>query len=80
MRGSLDENRRCVYGLGMPPKPLEIVIGAGGLGEDVYDEIAVVHQNPLCGIVPFDTDGKLAALLHLFRDFIADRVPLARIG
>src|SRR4051812_40964698 len=39
----------------VPPEAFEIVIGSGLLDEDVENEVAVVHQDPLSAIVPFNT-------------------------
>jgi hypothetical protein len=76
----LDQIFRGIYGLRVTPEPFEFVIGAGGLGKDMYDEIAVVHQYPFGGIVSLNTDRKLPSLLQKPADLIADRMPMPWIG
>lgn len=46
----------------------------------MYDEIAIIHQNPFGGVVAFDADRKLAGLLQLFFDFVTDGVAVAGVG
>lgn len=71
---------RQIDRFGVTPEALELVISPGGFGKDMDEEIAVIHQNPFGGIVALDADRKLAGLLQLLFDFVADGAALARIG
>lgn len=71
---------RQIDRFGVAPEALELVISTGGFGKDMHEEIAVIHQNPFGCIVPFDADRNFAGLLQLLFDFVADGMPLARIG
>lgn len=64
----------------MTPEAFEIVVGAGGFREDMDDEIAVIHENPLGGIIAFDARRQLAGRLQLFSDLVCDGVGLAGVG
>jgi hypothetical protein len=65
---------------GVPPQPFEIVVASGSVEENVDNEIAVIHQDPLGVVISFDTDGQVAALLEPEMDFIGDRLILADVG
>src|SRR5712692_8273283 len=67
-----------VYALGVAPKTLEIVIGAGARREDVNQEVAIIHQDPLRVFVAFDADREVAVLLQLEADLIGDSLDLAQ--
>ena len=43
-------------------------------------EIPVVHQDPLSGVVAFDADGAFSPILKNQSDLIADCLALANIG
>ena len=63
----------------MAPEALEIVIGARGFREDVDEKIAVIHEDPLSGIVAFNADRQFSCLFQAFFDVVADSVRLARV-
>jgi hypothetical protein len=63
----------------VPPKPFEIVVGARTRKEDVDDEVAVILEDPLGVIVPFDGNGRFAAFLHLQIDLVADGLILPAV-
>ena len=64
----------------MTPEPLQIVVRPRGFGEDVDNEVAVVHEYPFCGFIAFDAGSQLAHRFQLLLNFIADRMALPRIG
>ena len=49
--------------LAVAPEAFQVVIGAGFLGKDVHEVVAVVHQHPLGVIVTFDAERTLAGFL-----------------
>lgn len=49
----------------MTPEPLKIIVTASLVQEYMHQIVAVIHQNPLRVIVPFDADRHLALLLQL---------------
>ena len=64
----------------MTPEPLEIVKRARRLRKDMHQEISVVHEDPLAGIVAFDAHGKFTCFLQRLFDFVGNGVRLARVG
>lgn len=46
----------------------------------MYQEISVIHQDPLSGLVSFHADRKFAGRFERLLDLVAHRVTLPRIG
>ena len=64
---------------GVAPETVEVVIGTGGLREDVDNKIAVIKKNPLRRVVAFGTEGQLTNRLQLLRNLVCYRMGLTRI-
>ena len=74
-------DRREVAPSGISPETSEIVEIAGVAVEKMNDEIAVIEQHPLGGVVAFDADrAAIRARFELFVDLVSDRLnlPLVR--
>ncbi len=63
----------------MAPQAFQIVVAPCRLGKNVHDKVPVVHQNPFGGVIAFNAHRKLAHVLQLFLDLIADGMALAGI-
>jgi hypothetical protein len=61
------------------PKALKIVVVPGFLYENVKDEIAVVHQNPLGAVITLDAERQLARSLHSKMNLVTDGLILANV-
>jgi hypothetical protein len=66
--------------LRVTPEAFQIVVRAGLLKEDVYDEVAVVQQDPLGIFVAFQADWQLTLLFDLEMNFVGDCLILTGIG
>jgi len=62
------------------PQPVEIIVEARLLGENVDDHIAVVHQDPFGIVVAFHRNGQLPAQFHEAGYLITDGLILALVG
>ena len=66
---------------GVTPQVLEVVVGAGLVHEDVDQEVAVVHQDPVGVVHALDLVGQAAAgLLHLALHLVDDRLDLTGVA
>jgi hypothetical protein len=70
------EGRIQIHGLSMTPEPFQLIIGSGRIGEDVNQEISVVHKNPFGGGVSFHAEGQFARGFEISVDFVTNRLPL----
>lgn len=48
---------------GVTPEAFEVIKGASALGKDVYQEVAIIHQNPVGLIIAFDAHREFASIL-----------------
>jgi hypothetical protein len=64
----------------MPPKPLEIIKCPGTIQKDVYQVVAVVHQDPLAVVVTLYADRTLTLALQLQVNLVADGLILSWVG
>ena len=71
---------RNLHALGVPPQPLQIVVAARAVQENMANQIAIILQNPLAVVIPFQADGNFASIFHLGIDLVADGLVLAGIG
>ena len=67
-------------GFGLVPEALEIVEEPGFFLEDMYDEVAEVHQYPLGVVVPLYTERQVPSPLELEGNLVANGLGLARVG
>src|SRR5690348_3760742 len=62
------------------PQLLEGVVFAGGRVEDVDDDVAVILDDPLAGLVALDGQAAVPQTVHGGVDFFRDRVDLPAAG
>ena len=66
---------------GVAPEALEVVKISGVFVEDVYDEVAVIEQDPFGRIVALGAnDAGVQLLLQLLGDLVGDRLHLPLVG
>jgi len=63
----------------VPPQPFQVVVGPGAINEDVYDEVGIVHQDPLSVFVTFHADWKFAPLFNPEVNLVTDGLVLSDI-
>jgi len=61
---------------GIPPQSLQVVVGPCLGGENVDDQIGVVHQDPFGLLVALNMGGSLADFFHSHFDFVANGTDL----
>ena len=64
----------------MTPEPIEIVIRSSRCRKDMNQNVSVIHQNPLSGVVTFDADWPFPYFLQSRFHFVADCLTLPRIA